>query len=132
MEKPLYRCMTKATIAEGEELRYSQNWVLARRAILKVTPTALICGDWQIPYDQIDEAVLFSVWDTFIPGFVLRVKANGVIYQFGVNWNPFWKKELLFPVSREKGRLGYSAYSITIRIIMFGCAVYFIWKRMSS
>jgi hypothetical protein len=123
--------MTKATTAEGEELRHSLSWVMARRAILKVTPSALICGDWEIPYDQIDEAVLFSIWDTF-PGFVLRVRANGMIYQFGVNWNPFWKKELPFPVSREKGELGYSAFSISIRLAVFGYAIYWIWKHISN
>ena len=127
MERPLYRCMTKATTAEGEELRHSLNWVMARRAILKVTSSALICGDWHIPYDQIDEAVLSSIWGPF-PGFVLRVRSNGVIYQFGVNWNPFWKKELPFSVVREKGQLGYSAFSITIRAVLVGYAIYLIWK----
>jgi hypothetical protein len=84
MNKPLYTCMTKATTAEGENLRCSLNWIVARRAMLKVMPDALVCGDWRIPYDKIDEAVLFSIWSIF-PGFLLRVRVAGTIYQFGLN-----------------------------------------------
>lgn len=84
-----------------------------------VMPSALVCGNWQIPYDQIDEAVLFFTWNV-LPGFTLRVKSNGMIYQFGVRSNPFWKKEMPFPVARKKGKLGYSAYSIIVRAILLG------------
>jgi hypothetical protein len=130
MDKPLHRCMTKATIAEGDDLRYSFNWLVARRGILKVMPDALVCGNWRIPCEQIDEAVLFSIWST-LPGFVLRVKSGGTVYQFGLNWNPFWTKELPFAVTREKGKLGYSTYSIIVRIIGLGATCYLIWKHLS-
>ena len=128
MDKPLYWCMTKATTAEGEELRRSLNWVISRRGILKVMPDALVCGNWRIPYSQIDEAVLFSIW-SLLPGFLLRVKSKGKTYQFGLNWNPFWKRELPFPVAREKGKLKHSAFSIVIRLILVGYIVYWIWKH---
>ena len=122
--------MTKATTAEGENLRYSLNWVVSRRAILKVMPDALVCGDWRIPYDQIDDAILFSIW-TLYPGFLLRVRSGETVYQFGLNWNPFWKKELPFPVSREKGKLKYSTFSIIARIALLGYVAYILWKHMS-
>ena len=130
MEKPIYRCMTKATTAEGENLRRSLNWVVARRAILKVMPDALVCGDWRIPYNQIDEAILFSIWSIY-PGFLLRVRSGETVYQFGLNWNPFWKRELPFPVSREKGKLKYSTFSIIARVILLGYVAYIVWKHMS-
>ena len=131
MDKPLYRCMTKATTAEGEDLRYSLNWVTSRRAILKVMPDALVCGNWTIPYQEIDEAVLFSVRSMFFPGYLLRVKSQGQIYQFGLNWNPFWKKELPFRIQREKRKLKYSAFSIAIRVILLGYLLYWIWTHFS-
>ena len=122
--------MTKATTAEGENLRRSLNWVVARRAILKVMPDALVCGDWRIPYNQIDEAILFSIWSIY-PGFLLRVRSGETVYQFGLNWNPFWKRELPFPVSREKGKLKYSTFSIIARVILLGYVAYIVWKHMS-
>ena len=122
--------MTKATTAEGENLRRSFNWVVARRSILKVMPDASVCGDWKIPYNQIDEAILFSIWSIF-PGFLLRIRSGETVYQFGLNWNAFWKRELPFPVSREKGKLKYSTFSIIARVILFGYVAYMIWKHMS-
>jgi hypothetical protein len=58
MSKPLHRCMTKATLAEGDEIRRSMSWAFARRGFLEIWPDALACGDWVIPYSEIDEAVL--------------------------------------------------------------------------
>ncbi len=130
MDKPIYSCMTKASTAEGDDLRRSLNWVVARRGILKVMPNALVCGDWRIPYDEIDEAVLLSI-RSVLPGFLLRVKSRGTVYQFGLNWNPFWRKELPFAVSREKGKLKYSAFSIVVRAILLGYVLYLIWKHMN-
>ena len=122
--------MTKGTTAEGENLGRSLNWVVARRGILKVMPDALVCGDWRIPYEQIDEAELFTIRSIF-PGFLLRVRTGDTIYQFGLNWNPFWKKELPFPVTREKVNLKYSVFSIVVRVALLGYAVYAIWKYLN-
>lgn len=131
MDKPIYRCMTKATTAEGKDLRRSFNWVVARRAVLRVMPDALLCGDWLIGYDRIDEAVLFSI-RTIIPGYLLRVRSGETVYQFGLNWNPFWKKELPFPVSREIGKMKYSLFSFIARAVLFGYFAYLILGYMSN
>ncbi|MBM4032530.1 MAG: hypothetical protein FJ291_12195 [Planctomycetes bacterium] len=128
MAKPLYSCLTKATTAEGEEIRFSLNWIVSRRGILRVMPDALVCGDWTIPYQDIDEAVLFSLWGLFVPGYVLRIRSRGRIYQFGLNWNPFWKRELPFPVRRQKGKLQHSGFSIVVRLVFVGYLIYFAWK----
>lgn len=131
MNKPLYTCMTKATTAEGENLRCSLNWIVARRAMLKVMPDALVCGDWHIPYNKIDEAVLFSIWSIF-PGFLLRVRVAGTIYQFGFNWNSYWKKKLPFTVTREKGELKLSAFSISIRVFVLAYVAYMLWENFKG
>jgi len=128
MDKSIFKCMTKATTAEGEDLRRSFNWVVARRAMLQVMPDALVCGDWRIPYDKIDEAVLYSICSVF-PGYLLRIRVSGTIYQFGLNWNPFWKKELPFTVSREKGRLKLSTYSLFVRLTLLAYFTYLTWKH---
>jgi hypothetical protein len=130
VSKPLYRCMTKATQAEGEGVRHSLDWVFARRGILEVRPDALVCGDWVIPYSDIEESVLYSVRQTLIPGFVLVVRARGHIYQFGLNWGRFWSRELPFPVRRERARLGHSWFSVAVRVILLGLVVYSLWRRL--
>lgn len=129
MAELLRRCMTKATTAEGDDVRHSLNWVLSRRGTLKIYTDRMECGDWVIPYSDIDEAVLFRTRQLLIPGYVLRVKSRGVIYQFGLNPSRFWAGELPFPARREQVRLGYSWYSITIRIILVGSVVYWVWNR---
>ena len=130
MDKPIHRCLTKATTAEGDQIRHSLSWVVSRRAILKVMPDALVCGAWNIPYQDIDEAVLFSVWGMLVPGFVLRVKSRGRIYQFGLNWSPFWRRELPFPVRREKGKLKWSVFSILVRLVAAGYLLYLAWRHL--
>jgi len=69
--------MVKATTAEGDDIRRSFNWATARRGILKVMSDSLVCGDWIIPYDQIEDATLFSFWSLYLPGYILRVKTAG-------------------------------------------------------
>jgi hypothetical protein len=130
VSKSLYRCMTKATQAEGDGVRRSLNWAFARRGILEVRPAALACGNWVIPYRDIEDAVLYSVRQTLIPGYVLVVRSRGQVYQFGLNWGRFWTRDLPFPVRRERARLGYSWYSIAARGALFGLVVYWLWRRI--
>ncbi len=126
MTEPIYTCFTKATTAEGEEIRRSMNWALARRAQLRVMPDALECGDWRIPYAEIDEGVLFRVPTALlIPAYVLRVKSKGKIWQFGLNPGKFWRGELPFPVTRESATMGYSPLSLALRIVL--AAILVIW-----
>jgi len=126
-DKPLYRCMTKAVDAEGDQLRYSPAWVTARRGILKVYPDRLACGDWTIPFAEIRESVLSSFRSTFgIPGYVLRVDTGAKTYHFGLNGNRFWKGELPFPVRRERTKLAYSVFSIVARCILVALLIYYL------
>ncbi|MGK7910719.1 MAG: hypothetical protein AB4050_04435 [Synechococcus sp.] len=120
--------MTKGTTAEGEDIRYSQNWLMSRRGILRITTESLECGDWHISYSDIREAVLFSTRQMFIPGYVLRVRTDSKIYQFGLNANRFWKGELPFPVQREQLRLRYSRFSIAVRLAWVAAVAYFAWR----
>jgi hypothetical protein len=129
MSKLLYKCMTKATTTEGDNIRYSLNWVFSRRGFLQVFADHLECGNWVIPYSEIQEAVLVRTRQMLIPGYVLRVKARGQIYQFGLNPSKFWTGELPFRVTREESPLSYSWFSIVIRVAAIAMAVYLLWNR---
>ena len=128
MPETLHQCMTKATTAEGEDIHHSQNWVTSRRATLRVTTEGLECGDWRINYSDIREAVLFSTRQMFIPCYVLRVRTDSQIYQFGLNPGAYWKGDLPFPVRRERMRLRYSPFSIVVRLVLLCAVVYYLWK----
>src|SRR3954454_16407518 len=129
MGEVIRKFMTKATISEGDDLRYSPNWLVARRGILRVTTDALECGDWRIPYAEMDDAALFSVRQNLIPGYVRRVKAGGRIYKFGLTPTRFWRGELPFPVRREKSVLKYSWFSLAVRVLLLLGLAYLVWKR---
>lgn len=131
MAETLYRCVTKATTAEGDDIRRSLNWVISRRAFLVLYADHLKCGDWIIPYGEIDEAVLFRVRQGLIPGYVLRIKTRGQIYQFGLNPGRFWRGPLPFPVTRESAALGYSWFSLILRGAALAYLVFLLWRRLT-
>jgi hypothetical protein len=93
-------------------------------------PDSLVCGDWTIPYDQIKDATLISFSSLFLPGYILRVRTGDKVYQFGLNGNPYWKGDLPFPVTRERGKLGYSAFSIAARVAALVFVLYWLWKKI--
>ena len=131
MTDVLHSCMTKATTAEGDDVRRGISWIFSRRGRLKVTTDALVCGDWTIPYSDISEAVLFSLPGAIFPGYVLRVKSNSQIYQFGLNGGNFWQGELPFKCKRESTSLGYSWFSATVRILFVSYVVYRLWQWLT-
>ena len=122
--KQLYKCMTKATDREGDGVRYSHNWVTARRGMFKVYEDGFSCGDWHFDYSEVDEAILYKTKQMFIPVNVLVVKAKERTYQFGFNpWaNPF--KHLKLDLRIEKIKLKYSTFSILIRLFALAILLY--------
>jgi len=133
MTKPLYSCRTKATTAEGDQLKYGPNWLLARRGRLSVFSDRLECGDWRIKKEEIKRAVLYSVRQSLvIPGFVLKVETEGRTYHFGLNYSAYWKSELPFTVEREKGQLALSRFSLVFRLVALGILGYFLWQYFTT
>ncbi len=126
----LYKCMVKATTAEGDQRKYGPNWAFSRRGSLKVFDDRLECGDWQIAFCDLENAVLYSFRSFFfrLPGYILTVEANDKTYHFGLNgWGGFWKGQLPFEVKREKGKLQFSWFSIAVRTVLVGYLGYALW-----
>ena len=131
MSELLHECMTKATTAEGDQRKYGPSWIVSRRGTLKIFDDRLECGDWRIDYSEITDAVLCSFRTFFlrIPGYILTVNTEERTYHFGHNgWGEFWRGELPFDVTREQGSLGYSWFSVAVRLILFGCLAYLVWQ----
>lgn len=130
---PVHQCLTKATTAEGDQMRYGPNWLFSRRGMLKVFDDRLVCGDWSIPFSEISEATLYSYQSSFfIPGYVLKVQTAQKTYHFGLNGSAYWKGDLPFPVKREKSNLGYSPFSVVVRVLAVVCLVYWLWSKFST
>ncbi|MGI5172677.1 hypothetical protein H0R92_03625 [Treponema sp. OMZ 840] len=133
MSKPLYRCITKATNKEaGEGVRYSQNWVLARRAIFKVYEKEIRCGDWLFDTDKIQNAVLYHIRQMLIPGSVLEFTYEDTVYQFGFNPWAHPEKYFSFPIETKKAKMRYSPLSLAVRVFVLILIAYEIIKRFKS
>ena len=131
MSELIHQCRTKGVIAEGDQLKHGPNWVLARRGKLKIYQDRIECGNWRIEYGDIKNATLYSVRQYLIvipvPCYVLKIETEEKTYYFGLNPSKYWKNELPFPVERQKGRLGFSWFSIVIRLFVLGYVVYLLW-----
>jgi len=127
-EKLAYKCFCKATNKETNEPRYSQNWLLAKRAMFKIYGDRIECGTWKIENTTVEKAHVYRIKQWFIiPVNVLQLTTGTECYSFGFNsWaNPI--KHLKFNYSESNVRLRYSAFSIAVRLILIACiALYFL------
>lgn len=132
MGKIIHKCTVKATTKEDETIRCSLNWAFSQRGTLYVMSDSLKCGNWEIPYSEIDEAILYSIPWLFAQAYVLLVKSKGQIYQFGLNPSFFWKGDLPFLVKREKINNRYWNNINIIRFIICGILILLIYQIASE
>ncbi len=125
-----YKCFCKATNHEVREPRYSNNWLAARRGIFKVYDDRVECGDWIIPYSEIEHAHIYRTKQMFIHVNVLQLISATGTYQFGFNpWaNPF--KYLGVKCDESEVKLGYSVFSVVFRVLLVLCLGYWVWNKL--
>lgn len=117
-QKPLYKCWTKATNREIGEPRYSVNWIIARRGQFKISENELGCGNWKIPFNEVEKVTVYKI-KTFLGvcKFLHITTREGANYQFA--FNP-WAKPLQYlplkDIEEKEAKLGYSMFSIVVRI----------------
>ncbi|KLU03610.1 hypothetical protein RISK_004037 [Rhodopirellula islandica] len=130
MTQPVHSCMTKAIIADGNQLETGPQWITSRRARLRLFDDHLVCGDWTVHYEDIREAVLASFRSPIlrIPGYVLSARTDDHTYHFGLNGWRYWKGDLPFPVKRANTRLRMSWLSMVARAILIGYVAYAVWR----
>ena len=131
MAEPIYKCMTKAVVGDGDQLECGPQWITSRRATLKLFQDRLECGDWTVRYEDIREAILSAFRSPIlrIPGFVLAVRTNDQTFHFGLNGGRYWDGELPFEVERKKSRLRLSPISLLARIAVVGGILYLLWQQ---
>ena len=121
---------TKAKKMDGNtEIRYEANWMVAKRAVLMLTPSKLVCGNWEIPLSEVEEATLLKVRQLLVTGYVLKVATSEAHYQFGFQYNPAWEQQEHLPVEVKKGKIKYSVFSIIVRLILLAWLVQFALQQ---
>ena len=104
-------------------------WVVARRAVLLVSDERLVCGDWEVPVEDIEQAVILRLKSTSGRGIVLKIATRGgQHYQFGLLHDDAWFERLPFPVEVQDGSLRYSAFSIVLRLFLIAYLVWVVWR----
>ncbi len=137
MDDVLFECRARGTTRERYRVRASLNWARCRWANLIVTKTQLKFGDWSIPYEEIEDAVIATVPIQVGTGTHGRliVSTGEQIYQFilplqsawdwKVKVHSYWEGPLPFavrrmPVDFERGYLNWlGAMVVGAWIIIF-------------
>lgn len=120
---------TKGRQTGSSVVQRGADWITAYRGALIVTPEALVAGQWRIPVASIQEARLLKVRG----GYVLTVNPEGLpIFQFGLTPDPRWESSLPFPVTVEAGRIGYSLFSILLRVGLLLSILFLLWVALSK
>lgn len=124
--------MTKATDREAGGPRRSLNWAAARRGMFKVFADRVEVGDWRIPFASVDRAALHRVPYLFVFKLdVLELEADGRTYQFGFNPWADPVPHLPLEIERRAGKLGYSKFSVVVRLLAAAAVLYFLWDAFA-
>ena len=129
MTEPIYKCWTKITNKESGTPSDSFNWIISRRGWFKVFTDRIECGNWKIPFAEVQEMVVYRGKQMLIPVTVLQIAIPGETYQFG--FNPWARPLTYLPIScrEEQIKLKYSAFSISFRVIIIFYLIYLAWRK---
>lgn len=130
MEQPRYSYMCKATTREDNEPRYSHNWVTARRARFKIYDDRIVCGDWTIPFAEVEQARVYETKSMFMSVEILHLITERGSFQFG--FNPWVKAAEHLPLSleREQVKMQYSSFSMMVRFVLVAYLAYFVVSKL--
>lgn len=124
-----YRCFTKVSRYEAGPPKRGVNWVLAKRAWFDVYDDHLKIGDVRVEYTDINKAVLYNVRWFFMTAYVMELHFDDKKFQFGFNPWADPAKHMKIEFEHVKARLGYSAFSVVIRILAVLAVAYWVYTR---
>ncbi len=121
---------TKAVRAKADSpVQRGARWVVARRAVLLATEQRLVCGDWEIPVEEIERAAVVRFRSTFSRGLVLKIATKGgEHYQFGLNLDDVWLEKLPFEAEVHSAPLRSSVFSVVIRLFLIAYLAWMAWR----
>ena len=133
-EKVLAADASKGIVTTANrDIQRGFDWVVSQRAVILLTEKRIICGKWTIPLDTIVSAQLLKINTLYGGGQVLKVQAaDDKNYQFGMQFNPEWINQEHLPLTFEQGRLKYSVFSITVRLIVVAYILHWLYERFAA
>jgi hypothetical protein len=104
-----YRCRCRALENQGDEVRLSLRWLSAPWDELRLTPAALEWRTWSIPYEEIEDAMIYEYPLFMLKARTLVIWARGANYHFQLPsisqvWyviDPVWLGAMPFPLRFE-------------------------------
>lgn len=129
-DAPRYRCFVKGTDQETGEPRHSAAWIAARRGRFEVYDDRVCLGNWTIPIESIQEAILYETRGGLVTAPVLHLRTADRQYQFGFNPWARVAEHLPFPVERRQAQMGMSAFSLVLRLALAGYLVFYLVQRL--
>lgn len=122
---------SKGIVTTGDkEIKRGLDWVASQRAVVLMTGKNIVCGQWTIPLADITSAQLLKISSLLGAGQVLKIQTrDDKNYQFGMQFNPEWTEQQVLPLTLEKGRVKYSAFSVIVRLIAVGYLIYWVYDR---
>lgn len=92
--------------------------MFAKRWLLKCYENRVVCGSWIIPYSQVSKATLYKFNSLIGGGYVFELITKDATYQFGMNPWANLSKSLNIPLDHQQVKLGYSPFSIALRVVV--------------
>jgi len=126
--EPVYRCWVKGTRRASNEKDRAGRWMTSRRAWLEVHADRVVCGDWVVPFADVDRAILHRGRTLLFPFTVLDLRTADAVLQFGMN--PWVRIEPHLPLELEhkEMHLRFSAIGWILRILLLAYVMYVVWS----
>lgn len=111
-----------------QSIQHGVSWLKAQRAVFMLTTEKIVCGKWCILLEDIERAELLKIRG----GQVLKITTKDQQhYQFGMQHNQQIENQKHMPLIIKKGKVGYSFFSIVIRVILVLQILYFLYAKFS-
>ncbi|PJZ68059.1 hypothetical protein CH373_18140 [Leptospira perolatii] len=113
-----------------------RKWIFAKRSNVLLSSGRIVCGNWNIPLDTIEDAELVLLrsrpFTKHYRGQVLKLRTRlGQFFQFGMLIDKDWKDQNVLPLRITEHFLQYSALSVTLRITaIIGLSMYLIGEYL--
>jgi len=110
----------KAIVSEEEqEVSRGKQWAGAKRSALILSDKRLVCGDWEINLNDVNEASIIEFKSFLSKSLILKIRTEeGKNYQFGLQYDPAWTKQEVLPLKIEESKVKFSMFSIVARLLL--------------
>jgi len=120
-------------LSNDEDVKRGIGWIFARRDNLILTDKRLVCGHWDITFEEIRKATLLRVNSFFAKAYILKISTNdGKYFQFGLQFNPKWETQSQLSINIEDSKIKMSLFSFCLRILTLILIIYYFIQQLNK